>query len=115
MSQQSEDTGFWSGFTVGDAFEGLVGGYVARERARAEAGVNATLAEQNALINRPDSVTQRPNAQPSTPSAPSEVSAGSGQGSGRNVILPGGMEVNRTALYIAGAALAAAIVFKVAS
>lgn len=110
----SEDTGFWSGFTVGDAFEGLVGGYVEREKARANAGVNATLAEQNALINRPDSVTQRPNAQPSTPSAPSEVSAGSGAGAGRNILL-GGVEVNKTALYVAGAALAAVLVVKVAT
>jgi hypothetical protein len=112
MSQQ--DTSFWSGFTVGDAFEGLVGGYVEREKVRAQSGTNAVIAEQNALINRPDSVTQRPNAQPSQPSQPSEVTAGRGQGSGSRVNLPGGLQVDRTALYIAGAVLAAAVVYKVA-
>jgi len=113
MSQDSKDTGFWSGFTVGDAFEGLVGGYVARETARAEAGAAGVAAEQNALINRPDHVTQRPNAQPNTGSGSQTVTAGSGQGAERSVRI-GGMKVNRTALYIAGAALAAAVVMKVA-
>lgn len=114
MSQQSDDTGFWSGTNFGDLFETVVGGYVETERARAEAGSRTQYEDQNALINRPDHVTQRPNAQPSYPSSPSEVSAGSGQGSER-MMLPGGLEVNRTAVYIVGAALAAAVVLKVAS
>lgn len=107
------DGGFFSGFNIGDAFEIGLDAYTAREKSRAQKGSDSQLEDQNALINRPDNVTQRPNANPVNQGG-GQVTTGSGQGSGSRLMLPGGLQVNKTALYIAGAALAAVVVLKVA-
>lgn len=101
---------FWDGLNAGDMFEQAVGGYVEIEKARASNPQQAEQ-DQDALINRPDNVTQRPNAQPTATSA-GEVSAGSGTGASRNIVLPNGLQLNRTAVYVAGAALGAVVLMK---
>lgn len=97
---------------IGDAVDNLAGKYLEYERIKAQAGAAAAQAEQDAILNRPDSVTQRPNAEPSQPSVPSSVTSGAGQGAGTGVISVGGVTMNRNALYIAGAALAVALVMR---
>jgi len=114
VNPQDSGGGFFSGFNIGDAFDVGLSAYVARENSRSQAGEAAVLAEQNALLNRPDSITQRPGQTP-TASGYGEVTAGSNGGAGTRITLPGGLEVNATALYIAGGALALALILKVAS
>ena len=67
------------------------------------------------MINAPSHVTQRPNAQPEQSNQATSVTAGSGQGAGQRIMLPGGLEVNTTAIYITGAALAALVLYKAVS
>jgi hypothetical protein len=114
MESTNNGGGFFSGFNIGDAFDVGLSAYVAREESRAKAGNAAVLAEQNALINRPDSITQRPGRQPAL-NGYGEVTAGSNGGAETRITLPGGLQVNATALYVAGGALAIALLLKVAS
>jgi hypothetical protein len=114
QSSGNSGGGFFSGFNIGDAFDVGLSAYIAREDSRARGGEATILAEQNALLNRPDSITQRPGAQP-VQTGMQEITAGSNGGAGSRITLPGGLEVNATALYIAGGALAIALILKVAS
>ena len=110
MSVESSDTGFFSGFTIGDAFDVGLEAYIGREKYRAQNGSASQIDEQNQLINRPDNITQRPNARPQVDGY-QEVTAGSAGGSGTRINI-GGVELNRTALYVAGAALAGYLYLK---
>lgn len=107
---------FWDSFSsgLGDSVDALTDKYLEYERIKAEAGAAAELAEQNAIMNRPDSITQMPNSMPSQPSGYNSVTSGSGQGAGTGLISIGGVQLNSTALYVGLGALALALVLKVA-
>jgi hypothetical protein len=110
MSVESTDTGFFSGFNIGDAFDVGLEAFVAREKYRAQQGSQTQVDDQDQLINRPDNITQRPNAQPQV-GGYTQVTAGSAGGAGTRINIAG-VELNRTALYIAGAALAGYLYLK---
>ena len=102
----------WDGFNVKDALGDLVSGHVAIETARAQnAGAQATQ-DQAVMGSIPNNVTERPNAQPTTTAVPTSVTTGSGQGAATATLNVGGVQVNKTALYVAGGALGIALLLK---
>ncbi len=93
---------------VGDSFDSYATAYLEKEKIKAANPAASNLNDYNQLAGARDDISQRVNAQPLTPSTVQTVA-----GAKAGIVNIGGVAVNKTALYVAGSALAVAALLKV--